>query len=101
MPRNRRSWADPDSRGAPGPLGSEFLRDLERYYRAHGADMIATFRKNEPRNYLKLLLSPVPKRPSAETEQEWIEGLSDEELEAILKFARAELAKCADLDGQG
>src|SRR5688572_24141545 len=48
-------------------IGHELVRDLERDYRAYGVKAIEDLRKNEPWNYLRLLLSLVPPQaPSAE-----------------------------------
>src|SRR5262245_2193143 len=40
--------------------GYDVARDLERDYRAHGVKVIEDLRKNEPWNYLRLILSLVP-----------------------------------------
>jgi hypothetical protein len=54
----------------PVYIGPDFLRDLHADYRAHGAAAIATLRREEPRNYFKLLHSllhcsvPAPVSPS-------------------------------------
>ena len=86
MSNHRRAWGEPESEGLFGGLGSAFLRDLNRDYRAHGVNAIANSRKNEPRNYFRLLLSLVPKPTRSETD--WIGGLSDEDLEMLLRVAR-------------
>ena len=91
MSNHRRAAAAPRSDGRSSRLGNDFLSDLDRDYRAHGLSAIARIRKNEPRHYVRLLLSLVPRRTHSETD--WIEGLSDEDLEAVLRLARAQCAK--------
>jgi hypothetical protein len=91
VPRSRHlgAVASPDS--PAGRLGTDFLRDLGRDYRADGAYAISQLRKNEPAHYFRLLLSLVP--DGGQTGQGWIEGLSDEELDALRAHVRAQLAK--------
>jgi hypothetical protein len=72
-------------------LGKDFLRDLDRDYREHGAAAIAKLRKNQPWNYFRLLSFFAA--DGSQTGQSWLEGLTNEELNALIKFVRAELAK--------
>ena len=90
VPGSRRTPADPPADGPSARLGNDFLADLARDYRAFGAAAIADLRKNEPRNYFGLMLSLVPHH--AQTEQGWFDGLTDEELNMLIKLVRAELA---------
>jgi hypothetical protein len=72
-------------------LGRDVLRDLAKDYRAFGAAAISDFRKNEPRNYFRLLLSLVSEH--AQTQQSSFDSLADEELHTLLQAARAALAQ--------
>ena len=87
----KRSWTDPSPDSPSARLGKDFLRDLAQDYRLFGAAAISDLRKNEPRNYFRLLSSRVPEH--AQTQQGWLDGLTDEELDMLLKIARAELAR--------
>jgi hypothetical protein len=65
------------------------MRDLERDYRAHGAEAIARIRKNDPRHYLRLL--SLASRV-ANTARKPFEDLCDEELANLIQSARAAFA---------
>jgi hypothetical protein len=67
MPSFRRPWErSRTGTDAPlGRLGKKFMRELERDYRNHGDEAIARLRKNEPRNYFKLLLSFAAVQPDS------------------------------------
>jgi hypothetical protein len=75
-------------------LGFAFVRDLERDYREHGAEMISQFRKNEPRNYLRLLKSIAPQDVNAK--EHWLDQLTDEQIATLLRLAKEALAAGSD-----
>ena len=74
-----------------GGLGLAFVRDLEKDYRAHGAEMIATLSKNEPRNYARLLQSIAPQNVNAE--ERWLNQFTDEQLEVLIRLVKDALAE--------
>jgi hypothetical protein len=78
-------------------IGHELVRDLERDYRAHGVKATEDLRKNEPWNYLRLLLSLVP--PQAPSAEDWFNQLSDEELDTLIHVARSALAEQREAGG--
>ena len=91
MNRTHSRRPDPSPDSPSTRLGKDFLRDLAQDYRAFGAGAISDLRKNEPRNYFRLLLSLVP--DYAPNQEGWLDSLTDEELDMLLKIARAELAR--------
>lgn len=96
---NSRGLSDDDFRSQRklSALGHEIVRDLERDYRAHGIGAIEKLRKEEPWNYLRLLLSLVPQRPL--TADDWFSQLTDEQLDELLQVARNALAEQREAGG--
>jgi hypothetical protein len=78
-------------------IGHEIVRDLERDYRAHGIAAIEKLRKEEPWNYLRLLLSLVPQQPL--TADDWFSQLTDAQLDELLQVARSALAAQREAEG--
>ncbi|WP_292449919.1 hypothetical protein [Mesorhizobium sp.] len=86
----------PASRGKPRPkrakksLGDDFLAAVRADFRAHGAGVIASVRADKPDQYLKIVLSVLPKDLHVDINH--LDALSDDEirhrirgLEAVLK----------------
>jgi hypothetical protein len=78
-------------------IGHEIVRDLAQDYRTHGVKAIEDLRKNEPWNYLRLLLSLVPQQPL--TADDWFSQLTDEQLDELLQVARNALAAQREAGG--
>ncbi|OBQ74517.1 hypothetical protein [Mesorhizobium erdmanii] len=73
-------------------LGDDFLAAVRADFRAHGAGVIAEVRADKPDQYLKIVLSVLPKDFPVLGTINQLDGLSDEEirsrirgLEAVLK----------------
>jgi len=90
MTRSRTSGTVATSAG----LGFAFIRHLERDYREHGAEMIAKFRINEPRNYLRLVQSIAPQDGNAQ--EHWLDQFTDEQLATLIRLAKEALAAGSD-----
>lgn len=80
----------PRPKRAKKTLGDDFLTAVRADFRAHGAGVIAEVRADKPDQYLKIVLSVLPKDVDAAINQ--MDTLSDEEirnrirtLEAILR----------------
>ncbi|WP_032917019.1 hypothetical protein [Mesorhizobium erdmanii] len=95
-PAGRKPSAAPAS--APRPkrvkktLGDDFLAAVRADFRVHGAGVIAEVRADKPDQYLKIVLSVLPKDFPVLGTINQLDGLSDEEirsrirgLEAVLK----------------
>jgi hypothetical protein len=72
-------------------LSAAFIRDLDDDYRKHGVAAIAQLRRDELRNYLKLVLSLVPRELDLEALRQ-VDDIDEEERVLILKAAREALA---------
>ncbi|WP_292561767.1 hypothetical protein [Mesorhizobium sp.] len=93
-PARRRSAAKPAATQKPRrkrakkTLGDDFLAAVRADFRTHGAGVIAEVRADKPDQYLKIVLSVLPKDFDATINQ--MDGLSDDEiriraLEAVVK----------------
>lgn len=87
----------PRPRRTKKTLGDDFLAALRTDFRSHGAGVIAEVRAGKPDQYLKVVLSVLPKDLHVSINQ--LDGLSDEEirhrirgLEAVLKPFLEEVA---------
>jgi len=74
-------------KGARNRLGEQFVADLYSDWQAHGADVIRRVREERPDQYLKVVVSVLPKELHV-TERP-LEGLSDEELLEFLDILRS------------
>ncbi len=72
----------------PNGVTRALLRDLGADYRAEGASAIAGLRKNEPRNYLRLILSLPYAEPQTNPSM-----LDDEELYSLIERAKEALSQ--------
>ncbi|MGX7873685.1 hypothetical protein ACVDG5_013795 [Mesorhizobium sp. ORM6] len=93
-PARRKPAADPGPKPRPKrtkkTLGDDFLAAVRADFRAHGAGVIAEVRADKPDQYLKIVLSVLPRDFDVAINQ--LDALSDEEirsrirnLEAVLK----------------
>jgi hypothetical protein len=76
-------------RDARSRLQKDFVYALQEDFEKHGAGVIRIVRVEEPAQYLKIIASILPKE--LEITQNALNGLPDEELEAILNAARSAL----------
>lgn len=91
-------------------LGDDFLAAVRADFRAHGAGVIAEVRADKPDQYLKIVLSVLPKDlpKGLHLAINHLDGLSDDEirsrirgLEAVLKPFLEEEPGIADLGQDG
>ncbi len=80
-----------DPRPTPNGLAQAVILALAKDYHAHGTAVIAELRKNEPRNYLKLILSLL--EVELPSEKSAAGSLSDDEFDALIEGAQDALAK--------
>ena len=76
--------------GSKHKLGKEFIAALAADFEQHGAAVIARVREEKPDQYLKVVASVMPKDINVSTDP--FDGVSDEELEAMIRHIRRELA---------
>ena len=70
-------------------LGDDFLAAVRADFRAHGAGVIAEVRADKPDQYLKIVLSVLPKDFDVSINQ--LDGLSDEEIRIRIRSLEAVL----------
>lgn len=70
-------------------LGDDFLAAVRADFRAHGAGVIAEVRADKPDQYLKIVLSVLPKDIDAAINQ--LDILSDEEIRSRIRALEAVL----------
>jgi hypothetical protein len=91
-PARRKPAASPAAR-KPRPkrakktLGDDFLAAVRADFRAHGAGVIAEVRADKPDQYLKIVLSVLPKDFDARINQ--LDGLSDDEIRSRIRALEA------------
>ncbi|MER9307670.1 hypothetical protein NKJ06_33700 [Mesorhizobium sp. M0293] len=68
----------PRSKRAKKTLGDDFLAAVRADFRTHGAGVIAEVRADKPDQYLKIVLSVLPKDLHVTINQ--LDGLSDDEI---------------------
>ncbi|RUX84495.1 MULTISPECIES: hypothetical protein [unclassified Mesorhizobium] len=91
-PARRKPTASPAAR-RPRPkrakktLGDDFLAAVRADFRAHGAGVIAEVRADKPDQYLKIVLSVLPKDFDATINQ--MDGLSDDEIRSRIRALEA------------
>src|SRR5262245_3450071 len=61
-----------------------FLRDLIRDWEAHGAEVLAQVRREQPGTYMKVMAMLMPKEMKVETGQTTLSNLTDEQLQAMI-----------------
>lgn len=86
------------AKGSRNKLGEAFILALHDDFQAHGVAAIETVRKDRPHEYLKVVASILPKQ--VEIKEGAFDGVSDEELAALVAAARSALG-VADDGGPG
>jgi len=70
-------------------LGDDFLAAVRADFRAHGAGVIAEVRADKPDQYLKIVLSVLPKDQGLHVAINHLDGLSDVLFEMIVRKFRS------------
>ncbi|WP_189367425.1 hypothetical protein [Mesorhizobium sp. M7A.F.Ca.ET.027.02.1.1] len=91
-PARRRPAAKPAAqkprrKRAKKTLGDDFLAAVRADFRTHGAGVIAEVRADKPDQYLKIVLSVLPKDFDATINQ--MDGLSDDEIRSRIRALEA------------
>ena len=101
----KRSWGTPFQKGNPGrpkgsrnKLGEAFISALHDDFVEHGPAVIETVRIEKPDQYLKVVASILPKELNIKTDA--FDGISDEQLAAIVAAASAALGIADDSEGE-
>lgn len=76
-------------KGSRNKLGEAFVTALQADFEEHGETVIATVRAERPADYLKVIASLLPKQ--VEIKESAFDGISDEELSALIAAARSAL----------
>jgi len=83
-------------------LGDDFAAALRADFRAHGAGVIAAVRAEKPDQYLKVVLTMLPKEFSQGVASEnSLDGLSDEEIRNRIRGLEASVRPFLDEDLSG
>lgn len=80
-------------KGSRHKLAEDFLRELQRDFEQNGVQAITTVRTERPAEYLKIIAAIVPKEVNVNHNQ--MDDLSDDELLALLDWARSVVAAAA------
>lgn len=83
--------ANPQGRpkGSRNKLGEDFLKAIQQDFETNGSAAIATVRADRPHEYLKVIASILPKQ--IEVKEGAFDGISDEQLAALVYAARGAL----------
>ncbi len=83
--------ANPTGRpkGSRNKLGEDFLKAMQEDFAANGVEAITSVRNDRPHEYLKIIASILPKQ--IELKEGTFDGISDEQLAALVYAARAAL----------
>ena len=76
-------------KGSRNKLGEAFIAALHDDFKEHGVSAIERVRTEEPAQYLKVIAAIVPKELNIKSDA--FDGISDEQLSAILVAARSAL----------
>ena len=76
-------------KGSKNKLGEAFVAALHEDFQEHGSQVIETVRLEKPDVYLKVIAQIIPKEFTIKTDA--FDGISDEQLAAIVAAARASL----------
>lgn len=77
----------PRAKRAKKTLGDDFLAAVRADFRAYGAGVIAEVRADKPDQYLKIVLSVLPRDFNATINQ--MDGLSDDEIRSRIRALEA------------
>lgn len=90
--------AAPIARRSKKTLGDDFAAALRADFRAHGAGVIAAVRAEKPDQYLKVVLTMLPKEFSQglDANQNSLDQLSDEEIRSRIRGLEARLRPFLD-----
>ena len=81
-------------KGSRNKLGEAFIQALHDDFQDHGVRAIETVREERPHEYLKVVASILPKQ--LEIKESAFDGISDEQLSAIVAAAAAALGVVED-----
>lgn len=81
-------------KGSRNKLGEHFIAALHDDFQAHGVKAIEAVRTEKPHEYLKVIASILPKQ--LEIKDSAFDGISDEQLSAIVAAAAAALGVAED-----
>lgn len=84
-------------KGSRSKLGEAFLTDLLEDWQANGKAAIQKTREEKPADYVKVVASILPKQ--VEIKEDLFDGLTDEQLAAIIALADREGAGGAEAGG--
>jgi hypothetical protein len=87
-------------RGSRNKLGEAFLTDIYADWREHGAASIERVRQERPDVYLRVVASILPKHLELKNDDNIFDGISDDQLDAILAYTCNALG-IADEDAAG
>ncbi|MEZ2329931.1 hypothetical protein AB6802_09420 [Mesorhizobium sp. RCC_202] len=97
--RRRPAAAQAGPKRARKTLGDDFAAALRADFRAHGAGVIAAVRAEKPEQYLKVVLTMLPKEFSQGVASEnSLDGLSDEEIRSRIRGLEASVRPFLDAD---
>lgn len=85
-------------KGARNKLGEAFVQALHDSFQLHGPETIETVRTERPHEYLKVVASLLPKQ--IEVKEAAFDGVSDEELAALVAAARSALGVADESGGR-
>ncbi len=81
-------------KGARTKIGEDFLNDLHEHWQGNGKDAIDRMCQKQPAEYVKVVASLLPKQ--VEIKESAFEGVSDEQLAAIVAAAKSALGIAED-----
>lgn len=84
-------------KGARNKLGEDFVQKLQADFAEHGKKAIETVRQERPADYLKVVASLLPKQ--IEVKEGAFDGVSDEQLAALVLAARSALGTAGGIRG--
>ena len=84
--------------GSRNKLGDAFIEALHDDFRAHGVEVIETVRLEKPEQYLKVIVSILPKQ--IEIKEGAFDDISDEDLAALVAAARSALGVAEEGGGR-
>ncbi|MES2783407.1 MAG: DUF5681 domain-containing protein [Pseudomonadota bacterium] len=86
-------------KGARNALGENFLQDMLADWRENGAAAIVKMRENDPKDYVKVVASVLPKELNVKVSE--LDDLTDDQLARQLAAIATQLANAGVDFGQG